>query len=60
MIYRFLKPILLPDGVVIPAGDPIILDDPDANDPVALAVKAALESGEEVKPPKNKKDKTPQ
>ncbi len=58
MIYRFIKPILLPDGVVIPAGDPIILDDPDSNDPVALAVKAAID--EDVKPVKNKKDKTPQ
>lgn len=58
MIYRFLKPILLPDGVVIPAGDPIILDDPESTDPIALAVKAAID--EDVKPVKNKKDKTPQ
>lgn len=63
MIYRFTQPIMI-GQTVIPVGDPIILDDPDAQDDTAKAVRDSIEKGllisDEVKAPKNKKDKTPQ
>lgn len=60
MIYRFIQPIILKSGVVIPETDPIILDDPDAPDEVAVAVREAIAAGllqsDEPKPTKKKKE----
>ena len=62
MIYRFIQPILLPDGSTLQIGDAVILDDDNSKDALALAVKDAvaqgLQDGGEVKIPKAKKERT--
>ncbi len=45
MIYRFTRPILLPDGAILPEGDAIIVDNPDSKDAVNECVKKAIKEG---------------
>ncbi len=56
-IYRFIKPIQLPDGVILPIGDAVILDDINSKDPVALAVLKAEKDGFRDIPQSLKQDK---
>ncbi len=58
MIYRFIRPIPLPDGSTLQIGDGIILDNPDSTDEVALCVKDAVAQGLQINgEPKAKKAK---